>query len=187
MDKYKFLFLIALLFCGFFTVHGQRLAVKTNSMYLLTSTPNLSVEIGLGRHLSFQLEAGYNAWDFSEKRSLKHYLFTPELRYWFSRPMERHHVALYAQVGKFNLRNIPFLSDPQLAYRGEVFAGGLSYGYQWALGKRWGVEFAVGLGYARIPYDFLSYTDCCAERISSHKRNYFGPTKLALNLIYIIR
>lgn len=181
------LLLPLLLLCCFSRVSAQQLALKTNALYWLTSTPNLSVEAGLGRHVSLQLEMGYNAWKFSGQRSLKHTMFIPEARYWLSRPMERHFLGVYGQYSAFNLRNAPFFDQNDQAYRGNFYGGGISYGYQWALGKRFGIEASVGVGYLYISYSQYQYTDCCAERISDHKRNYFGPTRAAVNLIYLIR
>lgn len=166
---------------------AQQLAVKTNALYWLTSTPNLSVEATVGRHLSMQITTGYNAWKFSGKHSLKHLLLSPEARYWFSRPMERHYLGVYGQYGTFNLRNIPLLAPDNRAYQGRAYGAGLSYGYQWALGKRFGIEASVGVGYLYLTYSKFLYTDCCAERISDHRRTYIGPTRMALNLIYLIR
>lgn len=166
---------------------AQQVAVKTNALYWLTSTPNASVEVGIDSHFSVQMSMGYNAWKFAGKHSIKHTSFIPEVRYWLSRTMERHYVGVYGQYSKFNLRNAPLFVQNDLAYRGHLAGGGLSYGYQWALGKRFGIEASVGLGYLYMNYSQYQYTDCCAERISDHRRSYFGPTRLALNLIYLIR
>lgn len=166
---------------------AQQLALKTNALYWLTSTPNFSVEAGINHHLSLQMAVGYNAWKFAGKRSIKHTSFIPEARYWLSRTMERHYVGVYGQYSAFNLRNVPLMEQDDRAYRGHFVGGGLSYGYQWALGKRFGIEASVGVGYLSISYSQYQYTDCCAERMSDHRRNYFGPTRLALNLIYLIR
>ena len=187
MDRYKVIFLLIMITSCISNIQGQQLSVKTNAMYWLTSTPNFSVEVGFNKHMSAQLAIGYNAWAFSGTRSFKHYVFTPEVRYWLTRPMERHYIGFYAQAGKFNLRKVPLFAEQQLVYRGTFYGTGLSYGYQWALGDRWGIEASLGIGYARIPYGLFAYTECCAERISTHTRNYFGPTKLGLNIIYIIR
>lgn len=166
---------------------AQRIALKTNALHWLTSTPNFSVEMSIAPHASMQLAVGYNAWKFAGEHSLKHTSLIPEVRYWFSRPMERHYVGVYGQYSTFNLRNVPLLAQNDLAYVGRLYGGGLSYGYQWALGKRFGIEASVGVGYLYMEYSQYRYTDCCAERLSDHRRNYFGPTRLALNLIYLIR
>lgn len=166
---------------------AQRFAVKTNALYWLTTTPNLAAEVALGRHFSLQMGAGYNGWKFTEGRTLKHLMLTPEARYWFSSPMERHYLGLYGQYATFNLRNLPLLATNELAYRGRLYGGGLAYGYQWALGKHFGIEVSVGVGYLYLDYSKFHYTECCAERVSDHRRTYIGPTRAALNLIYLIR
>ena len=48
------------------------------------------------------------------------------------------------------------------------------------------MEATVGVGYARVDYDRYNCQDCGTKLNSGHK-NYFGPTKLGLSLIYIIK
>ena len=64
--------------------------------------------------------------------------------------------------------------------------GGISYGYQWKLSERWNLETSLGLGYARLSYDKFPY-EKCSKKIGEEKKNYFGPTKVALSIIYIIK
>ena len=71
-------------------------------------------------------------------------------------------------------------------YEGSLYGGGISYGYQWVLGKRLNLEATIGLGYARIEYDKYEY-QAGGDFIKKDTRNYFGPTKAGLTLVYIIR
>ncbi|WP_455637149.1 DUF3575 domain-containing protein, partial [Parabacteroides sp.] len=71
-------------------------------------------------------------------------------------------------------------------YEGGGCGGGLSYGYQWRLGTRGGVEASVGFGYARLNYDKYP-CEKCGENIGEDKKNYWGPTKAAISIIYIIK
>ena len=43
-------------------VQAQDIAVKTNALYWLTTTPNLGVEFAVGDQTTFSLEGGYNPW-----------------------------------------------------------------------------------------------------------------------------
>lgn len=72
------------------------------------------------------------------------------------------------------------------AIRDTSTAPGLSYGYQWLIGKRWNLEATVGLGYARL-WDRKYPIAECGEVIRTRSRNYFGPTKIGLALIFIIK
>lgn len=65
------------------------------------------------------------------------------------------------------------------------FAGaGLSYGYAWMLGKHWNLEAQLGIGYAYSRYDQFQCIEC-GERLGSDSNHYFGPTKAAINLVYL--
>ena len=69
-------------------------------------------------------------------------------------------------------------------YKGYFFGGGISYGYQFILGRHWNLEATLGLGYARVSYDKYECKEC-GKKVDEGKKNYFGPTKAALSLIYL--
>lgn len=75
---------------------------------------------------------------------------------------------------------------PPQPLSGHLYGAGLSYGYQWLIGKRWNLEATVGLGYARL-WDRKYPIAECGEVIRTRSRNYFGPTKIGLALIFIIK
>jgi len=54
------------------------------------------------------------------------------------------------------------------------------------LKKRWSIEASVGLGYARIEYEKYPCAEC-GSKLKDTGRNYFGPTKAALSIIYLIK
>lgn len=133
------------LFCSH--IRAQEVALKTNGLYWATGTPNMAFEFKIGKHLSIELPAGYNAWKSStEGRSLRHYAFQPELRYWFCRPFEGHMVGVHTHYAKYNMGNMPFMPATKgYMYKGDLWGGGMSYGYHWVLGTRWGLEVNIGL------------------------------------------
>ena len=71
-------------------------------------------------------------------------------------------------------------------YQSNIYGAGISYGYQWILNKRWSMEAEIGVGYARIDYDKYNCGKC-GNKLSSGHKNYVGPTKVALNIIYVIK
>ncbi|MDD4010258.1 MAG: DUF3575 domain-containing protein, partial [Fermentimonas sp.] len=71
-------------------------------------------------------------------------------------------------------------------YQGYAYGGGISYGYQWVLSKRWNLEANLGAGYVYLDYDKYP----CVKGgtlIESPNKNYFGVTKAAVSLIYLIK
>lgn len=170
---------------------GQRYAFKTNLIAWATTSPNVGVEIPVDDRYTFQLFASYNPFTLKENNKLKHWLVQPEVRWWKEAPFSGHFVGLHLIGGQFNAGGIklPFnlLSDlDQHRYEGWGIGGGVSYGYQWKLSEHWNLEAAIGLGYARLMYDKYP-CEKCSEKIGEEKKHYFGPTKVALNIIYTLK
>ena len=69
-----FLFLLSL--CTSSRLHGQQTALKTNLLFLATTTPNAGVEIALNDRLTLDLWGAYNAWKFPNDMKLNLYLDT---------------------------------------------------------------------------------------------------------------
>lgn len=69
-------------------------------------------------------------------------------------------------------------------YDGSAIGFGISYGYQWILSSRWGLEATLGIGYARFDYDIYSVED--GSKIGENKKDYFGPSKGAISITYVI-
>lgn len=180
-----FLLYIAALSCN--CCRAQQTALRTNLLLWSTTTPNAGVEFGMGRHFTFGLTGAYNAWKFSNSMKLNLYFAQPEFRYWPCRSFEGHFIGIHGHYGHYNVGQFPFVASMKdLIYRGDLYGGGISYGYHWALGLRWGLEVSVGAGYARMEYDKYRCVEC-GELEGSYRRNYFGPTRADFSLIYFIR
>ncbi len=169
---------------------GQLMGVKTNLLYDATTTVNLGVEARLGVRSTLDVPVSYNPWTFSDNRQFKVIMAQPEYRYWLCEAFNGHFFGVHLHGGQFNVNNIemPFGLWPGLKdynYQGEFFGAGLSWGYQWILSNRWGLEFTLGAGYARVNYDKYPCA-MCGQKIDSGHKNYWGPTKAGLTLIFMI-
>ncbi len=189
------LFLLFLQTTGSAQVTAERIyqdptfAIKTNLLYWGTTTPNLGIEFRISDRFTIDASGNLNPWKFSESRKMKHWLFQPELRYWMCRPFGESFWGLHLHGGQFNVGGITFLGIKQLKnyrHEGWLVGAGISYGYQWILSNRWNLEASLGAGYAYINYDKFPCGDCGTRIKSSHK-HYWGPTKAALSLIYILK
>lgn len=168
------------------TGRAQEVAAKTNLLYDITTTFNLGLEVGLGPRMTLDISGNYNPWRFHDYR-LKHGLIQPELRYWTCEKFNGHFFGLHGFYGSYNVGGLPFNSNIRHnRYQGYLYGGGLSYGYQWILNDHWNLEASIGLGYAYIRYKKYPCEDC-GEMIKKDHRNYIGPTKAAISLIYIIK
>lgn len=151
--------------------------------------PNLGVEIGLSKRLSLDMPVYYNPWAFSESQEMKLLMVQPELRYWLCEKFNGHFFGVHLLGGAYNTMGIKpvfALWDDMkdFRYKGTFYGAGISYGYQFILGNHWGLEATVGVGYARVNYEKFPCSNC-GERLDKGTKNYWGPTKAALNLIYI--
>ena len=109
-----------------------------------------------------------------------------ELRYWLCERFYGHFFGLHAHYAEANVSNLNILGLGHERYQGNIYGAGISYGYQWILNKHWSMEAEIGVGYARIDYDKYNCGKCGSKLDSGHK-NYIGPTKVALNIIYVIK
>lgn len=167
---------------------AQQAVVKTNLLYGATATPNVAVEIATGARHSLSIAGGWQPWELSETKKLKHWLLQPEFRYWPCETFNGHFFGVHALGGQFNASGIklPFGIFPSLEenrYQGWAAGGGLSYGYQWLLSRRWSVELSVGVGYLYVNYKKYKCWQC-GQPIKKSHRNYLGPTKIGVSLIY---
>lgn len=175
--------------------YAQKVAVKTNALYgVVAATPNLGLEFGLSPRTTLDLGGGYN-WFTPDKsnsaRKLVHWLAMAEYRYWTCERFNGHFFGLHAIGTQYNIagRNLPLLfgSDSKFhRYEGWGIGCGVSYGYQFFLGNRWSLEATVGAGFVRMRYDKFKCA-ACGARIGTESRNYFGPTKAGITLIFIIK
>ena len=167
-------------------------AVKTNLLYDATSALNLGVEFGLGRRWTLDVSGNYNPWTFSENRKMKHWLVQPEVRWWSCTRFSGHFVGLHAHGGGYNWGGmLPWGIRPggeirSHRYQGWLAGAGVSYGYHWVLGNRWGLEATVGVGYAYLDYDKYPCAKC-GRKVGSASEHYFGPTKAGITLIFMIK
>ena len=192
--KLSFCLLFALMFfAGLSHVSAQDWAVKTNIVYDATATANLGVEIGLAPKWTLDFSGNLNAWNVNEDKRWKHWLVQPEARYWFCDRFSRHFVGVHGIAAAFNFgsikNNLSFLGTDfsvlsTMRYQGYAFGGGVAYGYAFMLSKHINLELEVGFGYLYLDYEKFSCSDC-GRRIGDGKHHYVGPTKAALNLVFL--
>ena len=196
------LIIFFLLLISGISVNAQRIGVKTNALYLATSTPNIGLEYAFADRFSLELEGGYNPWTLDSDRNMKakHFLVSPEVRYWFCEAFNGHFIGINANYTLFNLSGVDvpavFFSSARSAMvlealknrRSEGWAAGagLTYGCVWPIARRWNLECTVGLGYWYTDYDKFESRKCglFQEHVS---HGAFGPTALGISFIYLIR
>ena len=151
MKRYFLLTISLLLLCGI-SSNAQRFAVKTNALYWASATPNLGVEVAMGERWTFEVEGGYNPWTFNNEKNMKarHWLVSPEFRYWFCNSFQGHFIGINGNCTQFNIGAVPvpvqkaFISlndstEPDLEksrVEGWAVGAGLTYGYAFPIARR---------------------------------------------------
>lgn len=190
------LFLFIGVCCMILTASAQKVGIKMNTIYLGTSTPNLGLEFATADRWTVSLTAGYNPFSFptrliSDGRKispkLRHWLLMPEAKFWFCKAFQRENIGVHGIYSQYNIGGLPFAAALRdYRYQGYAVGGGLSYGYQWALNGRWGLEASIGVGYLYLNYKKYECAEC-GDYIGQYSRNYIGPTKMALSFIYYFK
>ena len=185
--------LVCLMILSVSTIIGQ-VALKTNLAMDALAVPNIGMEVGLSKKLSLDVPVYYNPskqvmWKEQDNKLFKLFVVQPELRYWLCDKFNGHFLGVHAMGGAYNTTGIelPFSPFDDLGdnrYKGHFYGGGISYGYQYIFSRHWSIEGTIGIGYAYVRYKKY-LCEACARKTDKGTENYFGPTRAALNLIYV--
>ena len=172
--------LFILAFAG--SASAQKVAVKTNALYWATTTPNVGLEFAVAPRWTVDFAGGYNPWTFNKEKNIKakHFLVTPEIRYWFCEAFQGHYIGLNGNYTQFNVSGNPG------RYQGWAVGAGLNYGYAFPISRRWNMEFTAGLGLWYTEYDRFESRKC--GLFQEHVSRYaVAPTNLGISFIYMIK
>lgn len=192
MKAKKCVFLIfALLAC--ISAKSQNVALKTNLLSDGFANVNLGVEVALSQRCSFDITGDFNAWNVNGHK-WKHWAAQPELRVWICDTFEGSFFGLHAIGGQYNFGNIRnsvnflgsnFSELTDHRFEGWAAGAGIAYGYSWILGKHWNLEAEIGIGWMYTRFTKYKCEECGTAVEKDKPHNYFGPTKAAVNLIYV--
>lgn len=172
---------------------AQNVGIKTNLLYDAALSPNLGIEIGLAPRWTLDISGQINAWTVKEHK-WKHWLAQPEARYWLCERFQGNFFGLHVLGGQYNIGNLPHLSNflgthfenlKDHRYQGWGAGAGIAYGHAWVLGKHWNIEAEIGIGWIYTRYTVYPCGTCGTIIAKDKEHNYFGPTKAALNLVYL--
>ncbi len=186
--------LLMTLLASLLGIDAQEVAIKTNVASDALLNVNGGIEVGLAPRWSLDVTGDLNAWTLSHQRRWKHWMVQPEARYWFCDRFNGHFLAAHLLGGQYNLGYTYGLHDllgtefSDLAhnrYQGWFVGAGIGYGYTWILGTHWSFEAEIAVGWAYSRYDKYQCAGCGKKIDSRHPHNYVGPTKAALNIVYV--
>ena len=158
---------------------AQRIAVKSNVLYLAAGTPDVGAELVIGERTSLSLSVSgtHNPYwrdkSLGEEVSTRFIALQPELRYWFNgRPLTRFYAGVSMIASAYDY---PFRGT---LYQGNALGAGLTAGYAFNLTRRLDLELSTGAG-------LLFFRSKREEDFS--KGYMLCPQKLGVTLVYIIK
>lgn len=172
----------------------NQVGVKTNLLYDATLTVNAGIETSIAPKWSLDLSGNFNAWTLNDGKRWKHWMAQPEARYWLCEALHGHFFGIEAHGGQYNIGGTnadftilgtDFGKLKHSRYRGWFIGAGVTYGYTWMLGRHWNLEAEIGFGYSYTRFDRYPCANCGTKLESDKTHHYVGPTKAALNLVYV--
>ena len=174
------------------SLKAQDVAVKSNILSDALLNPNAGIEIGLAPKWTLDVSGQFNLWTVKGHK-WRHWLAQPEARYWFCRRFAGHFVGIHALGGEYNFGNLDmdfkflgsdFRQLKDRRYEGWGAGAGIAYGYAWPVARHWNIEAEIGIGWVYTKYSAYPCATCGTKLESGH-HNYFGPTKAAVNIVYL--
>jgi len=172
------------------------MSLKTNMLFDALLLPNIGIEFYLGHDWSISGNWMYGWWDNKgRQRYWRAYGGELAVRRWFGpaaarKPLTGHHLGLYGHI---------FTYDFEFGNRGEMggepgkplwsrpsYAFGLEYGYSMPIAGRLNIDFVLGVGY--LGGSYYKYRPVGNQFVaeSLHRRNWLGPTKLEVSLVWLL-
>ena len=187
MKRYLLIAVIAF-FSSLGTSSAQVAGVKTNALYWATATPNLGLEVALAPRWTLEFEGGYNPWtlDADNNMKVKHWLVSPEVRYWLCNSFQGHFLGLNANYTIYNIGALPINELKDSRIEGWAVGAGLTYGYAFPIARRWNLELTAGLGLWYTSYDQYQSRKCGLFQQEVDKF-VFAPTTLGVSFVYMIK
>lgn len=190
-NRFTMLFISIVALIG--SLHAQTVAVKTNLIGDGLLSPNASIEVGIAPKWSAEISGQFNLWDVNDHK-WKHYAIQPELRYWMCQRFAGHFFGLHLIGGQYNFGNIDadftflgsdFSNLKDNRYQGWGAGAGIAYGYAWPVARHWNIEAELGIGWIYTRFDSYPCATCGRKIDENKDHNYVGPTKAALNIVYL--
>ena len=162
------------------------LAIETNLLYDAIVIPNIGAEIGVYKGLT--IGGNYqNIWlrNSSYTRWYRFEGFEVGINYYINkenRPFKGHHFGIYGQMVTWD-----FTIDGR-GYLAErwAYGGGIVYGYALPIGKRFNLDFEIGVGY--LGGNMHEYIPQDGHRVWQFVEpfHWIGPTKIGITLQWLI-
>ena len=171
------------------------MSVKTNALMDALLVPNLGAEFYLGKGYSVSANWHY-AWWNTAGWFWRTYGGEAAVRKWLgkvakAKQLSGHHLGMYGQILTYD-----FLAFGSKGYMSggpgdrladnPSYAVGVEYGYSHPIARRLNIDFVLGVGYQGGTYNEYRRMDNCYVWQAYKKRQFFGPTKAEVSLVWLI-
>ncbi|MDE6197208.1 MAG: DUF3575 domain-containing protein [Muribaculaceae bacterium] len=156
------------------------MALKTNVAYDALAVINLAYECQFAKKWTAELPVMWSLWDWKESRGVRTVAIQPGVKYWFSSPGNGNAVGVDFDLAWYNAR----WDDSRYQTAGRPAMGAsVVYAYSLNMGRGWKAEFSLGVGYINTRYNTY-YNISNGALIDTRTKNYFGPTRVGISLVY---
>lgn len=164
------------------------MSFRTNLLYDVLLVPTIGAEIHLGKGWTIGGNWMY-AWWSMEKYHYYHRVAGGDIsirkhfgKRYKENPMAGHHLGVYGQILTYDLE---YGNKGQLADKWS-YGGGIEYGYSFPIAKRLNLDLSLGIGYFTGEYENYAPEDGHYVWQSTYMRNWIGPTKAEVSLVWLI-
>lgn len=159
---------------------GSHVSLRANLLRWATLTPDLGLEWRINRHVGVLVDGSYTSWSWKDAgRRYAVWEVNPEIRYYLGHQKRGYIGAMY-KAGAFNFK----LGGT--GRQGDLMGGGVAGGYRLYVSDAVSFDFTLGLGYVRAEYDCYALIDGVRVRNGSELKNWWGPTRAGVTLVWTI-
>ena len=172
------------------------MGIKTNMLYDIAALPNIGAEFYLGGNFSIAANYAHAWWAKEEKHFYWRYCCADaSIRWWFGKParikpLQGHHLGVNYQILTYDFQLgktgiMAGMPKGNLVDRANHIVA-LEYGYSLPIARRLNLDFNVGFGYHWGLFEEYDAVDGHSVWQATKRRQYFGPTKLEISLVWLI-
>ena len=172
------------------------MGIKTNMLYDIAAVPNIGAEFYLGKNFSIAANYAHAWWKNDAKNFFwRYYGADASLRWWFGKasrikPLQGHHIGVNYQILTYDFQLgkkgiMAGMPSGNLADRANHIVA-LEYGYSLPIARRLNIDFTIGAGYHWGLFEEYIPVDGHQVWQATKRRQYFGPTKIEVSLVWLI-
>ena len=176
---YSLLFFALFLFVG--KAQAQIVGVKTNIPAWTTASINAGIEFGFAEQWTIELSGLYNPFSWSDGKKTEAWAIQPEIRYWTMHRFSGHFLGLHGQYALYDW------GLKKYRYKGELYGGGISYGYAYMISKRLNIEGTIGLGYTYLDNKYRYDRKDSQIYLPPNPGGCWGLSKIGISITYFLK